>query len=360
MAYSQIHFISNVTFGGGERSLFDMAKGIGAPARFYLLRKTSEAPNIPNLNNRSLLRSKHSYNALDQLLNLIYAPFFVIFILIFNIRKEGEFDLVFHGFPFQFVLPLVRVFFKNIKGIHFVYHQNKRVSSSINKLVGRIEVFILKQKISEIYAVSLFSRDALIKYLDYFGLKKPNIKIFRLTVIFDDQLNSKEYSKLWSKLENKTVFIYPARFHKDKRHDRIIELAKTFIHKDEIIFILLGGGPDFSLIKKQLKESNLTNVLIPGPISSKFMHEFYLKSDGVIFPSENEAFGLVFLESLYYKKPVFVWKNGISDYRNVTHIDSLNKYLDEGLNLNLDESYINSILKKHSSVSSFSSIKNKV
>lgn len=354
----QIHFVSNVTFGGGERSLFGMASGVQNRAKFYLLRRTPSAPSMKNIVNKSCLKSKHSYNIFDQILNLIYAPLFVIFVLIFTSNRDSKISLVFHGFPFQFVLPMVSLVFRGSRGnIHFVYHQNKRLHSKINYIVGYFETLFLASSKAHIYAVSDFSRKQLEKYLENFGHTGTSIKIFRNTVIFSEpELNCSQYDKIKNQLKSRRLFIYPARFHKEKRHDRILKLSKQLSDRQNIVFVLLGDGPEFFSIQRQIEKGGLANIIMPGAISPSCMELFYKASEGVIFPSSNESFGLVFFESLHYKKPVFVWNNNLSDLKNVFDIKYFDDFVKGNLSIDIDDQYAQFVLSRHGPIASFNSI----
>ena len=88
------------------------------------------------------------------------------------------------------------------------------------------------------------------------------------------------------------------------------------------------------------------------------MNAFYEISSGIIFPSASESFGLVFYESLYHKKPVFVWEKDLLGLRHMFDIKNIKAFISGNLHLDIDDSYVNSILSMHTPESSFNSIYN--
>ena len=326
MYVEQVHIVSNVIFGGGEQSLLAMSEGVGERCKIYLLRQSSEFPNRKNIFNKSLLKAKHSYGVFDQVINLIYSSFFLIWVLNYNLKRDSNTKIVFHGFPFQFTLFISFFYFKRNK-IFFVYHQNKRLKNAINYIVGFFESFILIKSKVNIYTVSENSRKDLKEYFEHFGIKNISIGIFLNTI--NPVVKKEECQKFKSVFKDvlgRKVFIYPARFHKEKYHERILEVAENLTHS-EVVFILLGDGPEYNKIANLATEREINNVLMPGSISRNCMASFFNLCDGVIFPSGNESFGLVFYESLYFLKPVFVWKNDFINLKNIHPIEEIYDFI---------------------------------
>lgn len=355
MSVEQVHIVSNVIFGGGEQSLLAMSEGVGEKCKIYLLRQSSEFPNRKNIFNKSLLRAKHSYGVIDQVINLIYSGFFLIWILKYDLKKNSNTKIVFHGFPFQFTLFVSLFYFKRNK-IYFVYHQNKRLKNLINYIVGFFESFILIKSKVNIYTVSENSRKDLKKYFEYFGIKNIPIGIFLNTINpVAKQEKCQQFKNIYKGVLGKKIFIYPARFHKEKCHERILKIAENLNHC-ETVFILLGDGPEYNKIANLVTERELNNVLMPGSISRSCMTSFFNLCDGVIFPSDNESFGLVFYESLYFLKPVFVWNSDFMNLKNIHFIEEIYDFINDGGMYYVSKKYSRNVLSQYTPHSTFNSL----
>jgi hypothetical protein len=113
-------------------------------------------------------------------------------------------------------------------------------------------------------------------------------------------------------IENNDDCLYlgcPGRLVKDKNHsiviDSLFELKKNSNKK--IKLFIAGSGPYEDNLKALVDSRNLkTDVVFLGLLSSPQMLNFYKQMDVVVLPSLNEAFGLVFIESISLGTPVIV------------------------------------------------------
>lgn len=100
---------------------------------------------------------------------------------------------------------------------------------------------------------------------------------------------------------------YPAQFWKHKNHINLIKELNLFNqkNKDNIRLILCGKKKNyFNNIKKYLKENNLKNISILGPVSQKKLIELYHNCLAVVMPSLYKSSSLVILEGLIFNKIV--------------------------------------------------------
>ncbi|MBK7969003.1 MAG: glycosyltransferase [Bacteroidetes bacterium] len=95
-----------------------------------------------------------------------------------------------------------------------------------------------------------------------------------------------------------------------KRIDRLIEAFARFSeNKKDVALLLVGDGPLLSDLKSQASKLNiLDSVIFAGyqPNVRSFQNLMTI----CVFPSENEPFGLVAVETLSLGKPTLLFKDG--------------------------------------------------
>jgi glycosyltransferase involved in cell wall biosynthesis len=115
--------------------------------------------------------------------------------------------------------------------------------------------------------------------------------------------------------EGDFVLLYPALFLEAKGHRNFFNALKQFpagIHP-KIKILLAGDGPLEHEIEKLVAGEPFSNqVQFLGFVEK--INDLFLVADAVILPSDNEAFGYVLLEAMYYGKPIFATAvGGIQD-----------------------------------------------
>jgi glycosyltransferase involved in cell wall biosynthesis len=101
------------------------------------------------------------------------------------------------------------------------------------------------------------------------------------------------------------IFV-PSRINPSKRQHLIIE---SLLHSSAELKVVICGPIDdinyYNLLNEKIKSSNLSEkVLILGEVDSSVISEYYAKCLCVVFIPKDEDYGLVTIESLFYKKPV--------------------------------------------------------
>lgn len=326
----QIHFLSNVIFGGGEQVMNTISKNLPNKCKVFFLRKSNHKYISSNINFISNIKAKHSYSILDQFINLI--------ICLKNIKKFNEIisknDLfIFHGMPLQIITFIFSFLYKN-KKFHFVFHGIKKNNFFKKNTFAIIEKFLLSNDNIKIYGVSDKSVNALTEYF--------NTKIYRFINSYE-KINTKK-DLIVNKKYDEYKFIYVARFDKLKRHDRLIKLFQEKYSNLNYTMTCIGEGPEINKIKNLTKKYNLTKFKFPGLIDRSKLDEFYLKSHAILFPAEIESFGLSILESLEFNIPLFFWNEPPIKISNLFHISDLDYFLANPVNfqskINYDTKYL--------------------
>lgn len=128
---------------------------------------------------------------------------------------------------------------------------------------------------------------------------KPN-KIF---VLNNFSFNNKIFNKERKSVIKNIGFI--GRLIERKGCLLMIKQLKNYIEKNDIIINIYGKGEEEELISKFIKNNNLdSKIVIHGWIDD--ISQCYLKNDLIIIPSLYEPFGVVIIDSFYYKCPTII------------------------------------------------------
>ncbi|GGZ93597.1 glycosyltransferase [Algibacter mikhailovii] len=107
-------------------------------------------------------------------------------------------------------------------------------------------------------------------------------------------------------LKKRKEILFVGRIETDKGIWEILEAAKTLIKVlPDYQIRLIGSGNDASKVEDFIKQNNLNNVILHGPVYDPIkLKVFYLNATLFLFPSYHEGFPRVIYEALYFKLPV--------------------------------------------------------
>jgi glycosyltransferase involved in cell wall biosynthesis len=108
--------------------------------------------------------------------------------------------------------------------------------------------------------------------------------------------------------EDRRVILFASRMHPQKRPLDILEVARRYLHRTEIIFFVVGDGPLSNKFDMEIQRLGLTNVIRQGfhDLSS----ELHAVADALLLPSAYEGMPMVILESLAMGNPVVATRVG--------------------------------------------------
>jgi glycosyltransferase involved in cell wall biosynthesis len=127
------------------------------------------------------------------------------------------------------------------------------------------------------------------------GLNPKRLKI--------NEEDLKEFEGIKEKVSDKKIVLAVGRLIEYKGFEYLVE-ASQFL-KDDIIVLIVGGGPLYETLKDKIKKLNLKDkVLLLGRVDN--VSVYMENCDLFCLPSisRNEAFGLVLVEALYFGKPL--------------------------------------------------------
>tara|TARA_Y100000589_G_scaffold330271_1_gene379409 strand:+ start:15730 stop:16860 length:1131 start_codon:yes stop_codon:yes gene_type:complete len=296
-----LHIIYALKSGGGENVL---KKFISEGDLCISLTKNSclEKMQIKLIPFR--INSEDSYYSLYSYLKSIPS---LVYLFTYLLWKKKQYKIVFHGFPFQFIVFLISNLKENIK-VYFVYHQFKK---DPNTIFGHFSIFLERiflnlSKNTHIVGVS--------PWVVYFISKnfKPRRKVKLLNVPITVYPITQSSTNLLGK-----YLIYGARLVKEKGQLRLLkDIYKMNIDKPNINKIIFCGSGDIKKEINQYAKSNLKNfdIKILNNLAQSDYQKLLQDSEGFLFPSYREAFPLSLLESVLLCKKVFIWEEYLYKY----------------------------------------------
>ncbi|MFY8331104.1 glycosyltransferase [Vagococcus carniphilus] len=165
----------------------------------------------------------------------------------------------------------------------------------------------------------LANGNSAVHYYLYYGAKIEQVNLHHFTSLKDADYEKKEMEKsglLKKKLsipKDANVYITVGRFIELKRIDFLINLWRKL--PDNYILYIIGEGKLKKYYTDLINKYDLVNVKIIDFLSKEELFEYYEVSNALLFPSNNEVWGLVVQEALSRGVPVIgtVKSNAISE-----------------------------------------------
>ncbi|TPE68978.1 glycosyltransferase family 4 protein [Halalkalibacterium halodurans] len=117
-------------------------------------------------------------------------------------------------------------------------------------------------------------------------------------------------------------FVAIGRLVEVKRFDLVIDaFTKAFANNPKVRLTIVGGGPFYDQLKKQIDDSGMNDkISMLGFLSREETADVLRKSDAFVSGSVLETFGVPFIEAMACGKPVIGIENGpIDRYINETN-----------------------------------------
>lgn len=112
------------------------------------------------------------------------------------------------------------------------------------------------------------------------------------------------------KLRNKKVVLFVHWLSARKGSRFLPEIInKTAQRIDDVVFIIIGGGPDEWWLKEELNKRNLEKYArLLGKVSNQKIPQYFRLADVFIMPSREEELGRVHLETIAAGRPLVAFK----------------------------------------------------
>lgn len=296
-----LHYMWSANFGGIEKVVIDLTTAQKNNPRIESAiligcRKGSFMQNLIDLN------IPHFYGGIKS--GFDYRPS-----VLSNIRKQiREYDII-HIHTFNPLIYFAAILEK--KKIVYTIHGNFNFGRKItlgDRITNFLRTRFLRNKTHLITFNSAFTEKiAVTRY----GLQKCRKKIIYNGIYLkkDSEITLPDDPELLSRTQGKFIVGTTCRFNGFKRIDRLIAAFAQFSqNKNDTLLVLVGDGvvrPQLEQIVTDLKLNDKT--IFTG--FSQNVAGFQKLMDVCVFPSENEPFGLVAVETLSLGKPTILFSD---------------------------------------------------
>lgn len=232
---------------------------------------------------------------------------------IFNISSLSKIYEIFknnhliHFHDFNPIIILIAYFLQ--KKIIYTEHGNfafGRKKRTRDIIILFLRKCYFKFILDTIVANSDFTKEYL---CDQWKIKEDKIKIIHNGIVFDNLSNEKKIDEIRTKYKNKYIIGTTSRLVGFKRVDRLIKAFQLLIQdQNDSVLLIVGDGTDKSKLEGLVRDNKIENVHFLGYKENVF--DYQSSFDLCVFPSQNEPFGLVAVESYSAKKPTIVFRDG--------------------------------------------------
>jgi len=153
--------------------------------------------------------------------------------------------------------------------------------------------------------------------------------------------------------EKDKILLYIGRISKEKNIDEILIAMKSyFSDREDVKFILIGDGPEKSVLENKAKELGIGNkVIFVGERPWNEIHLYYQIGDVFVSASQSETQGLTYIEALASGVPVVAKADKCLDGVLQDNVNGYMFYNQEDLIIKLDSILYNELKRERLSAS---------
>jgi len=220
---------------------------------------------------------------------------------------EGKYDLVQILDESQIMTPYI-LFRLNRQKIPAILYQGmyENFSGIARSIYQKTFDILFKKYINASTRVKIAKTDSASKYLKQKGY--TNIYTIPVGLSPQEKTSNTNLEKeiLEFKNKHKYILLYVGVFEKRRDVHFLIEVLKEIRKQShEYGMVMVGTGSELEKVKSETISNNLERHVMYYPsIKNSELHILYKESDTFLLPTENEIFGMVVLESLFYGVPV--------------------------------------------------------
>jgi glycosyltransferase involved in cell wall biosynthesis len=223
--------------------------------------------------------------------------------LFFLLRNHRKIDLIHsHGFVAGSIANLLSPIFRKpyVLSVHWIIGKGRLSGTKtlLNRLLSRACVVL---------ALSKAAQEEEAKTL---GLPEEKIHRFKYWVdLARFRPEDKKSCKRTVGVETRTLVLYVGRLVQEKGVLTILEIARHYQNRSDVVFGIIGKGPLEDEVKNQCEL--YPNLVFFGGIPNEHLPPYYNSADLVIVPSiHEEGYGRVIMESLSCGVPVLASNRG--------------------------------------------------
>lgn len=214
----------------------------------------------------------------------------------FKIIKKEKPDVVVSNFSYVNSVVLASWFYKIKHNIVWVH----TVKSAMNFTLKNI---FIKSKFLNLTTAIIANSKELKEEMEK-DYKQPAKKVFNLPFT-SSVLEIPEKSIELIKERGKIYIGCPGRICEDKNQKILLDILPE-LNEENVVMVFAGSNQENLLEQHPNYKEFSGRIKYLGVLSQNEMVSFYKKMDVIVLPSFNEAFGLVFIESLAMGRPTFV------------------------------------------------------
>jgi len=218
---------------------------------------------------------------------------------IFNrLSKEKPTIIIAAGFTLTIIFTFIYARFKRVKFV--VFTDSWLHSANKLKLYHRVIRRILIPKADALICVGEKGKDYLVEY----GAKQNSIFISPLAI------NNSYYQKFYQSFKDREYdIIFSGQFTSRKMPFFVIDILKELKKRNiNLSLLLIGSGPLEKKIINELEEYKIS-YSYPGFIQQEDLPRYYANAKLLLFPTEDDPWGLVANESCAVGTPVITCNN---------------------------------------------------
>lgn len=294
---------------------------IGGPANvgYFLAKEFGKAGHevtvFVRVKNKDELEAIKKLDKFTTLINVIFVPtvmeynkksilnVFLVTLKVLNISRAycvTKCDVVLYNSPpvdLSLAFPLISRA-RNITQF-MIFHGYGGLIDNKN-IFGRWLIRIQKSFFNKFIVVSKHTQN--IPYL--FGITQDKIRIIHNGI----ETNKKFVSNSNFKLCGNPKILYVGLLAKHKGIDTLLKAFYLLLksHPNSILYIVGSGKEKDNLIDMCKEMSIENNVVFTGYMSQEIVANYYYSCDFLVIPSVKEAFGITFLESMFYRIPAII------------------------------------------------------
>lgn len=211
----------------------------------------------------------------------------------------------------DYVIPLLTFHVKKIVVFHDIFFW--QYPEDYNKLWLSYFRFLSSQSLKKSDKIIVPSYYVKNKLMQYF-----NIVYSKIEVVYEAPKELHKNKTIDSVALPKRYLLHVGTFSRHKNLINLIYAYKKFTKVDKLntCLILVGGKSDsrfdniLDLCKKSIMDLNLEKrIFILGYVSDDMLYHIYKNSNGYVFPSYNEGFGIPILEAMTFNLPIIAANN---------------------------------------------------
>ena len=294
-----LHFMWSANFGGIEKLVIDLCQTQNSTSDIQseILIGCAKGSFMQNLVDNNI---PHFYGNLKSGFDFSPAKYRLVK------SKMKEYDII-HIHTFNLIV--IKAAIDSGKKIIYTIHGNFNLGRK-PKLGDHFNTFFLKYFLNSKIDYLTFNSE----FTKKIATERYQLKIKNQCVIYNgiplrkpEDIMPIDNTDLLNQLKNKFVIGTTSRFNAFKRIDRLIDAFAIFSKgKPDTILLLVGDGVVKQELEKQVDEKNLrASTIFAG--YQKNVQGFQKLMDVCVFPSQNEPFGLVAVETLSMGKPTLMF-----------------------------------------------------